>query len=703
MDNEDLTASHWDDVLSPNEFTSTSNTTGTNSLHQSIIPPLTNQFNGINIDDPFASPLGYGQNQQTHEEDEEEDDEEEENTGQQQIDRHREYTSPSPFYNSNQAEYEQIQEMRKEQRKEHKHQLLSELTHGSEDSELLQESSIIPDEIPSSESLFQDKGSPIKVDSKLQQANISSPSKTIKFKQSQFKPTRPRKFSAKLNVKHLSSNSNNQLGPLGVNEDDDEKTKTTERTNNAESIAKQVEAPLYSLTPKKGPTSEVVPTYDTPVKKKKPIEEEEPNEQANNKLEISVGDPMKVGDITTAHIVYTIKTINKNLTSDNFPKNDSNEVTRRYRDFRWIYHQLQNNHPGKIIPPPPTKQTYIGRFNENFIENRRLSLEKMLNKISQIRELCNDGDFVMFLTSDDFVNESRERERLSGSAASTQNSEYLDRPAVTGGAGAVGDTESSTGSLSPISSSATTTSGGGAGGFMSSLFSISTKINEPDEYFTDQKQYIDDLEFNLKQFYKAIELIGQQRLDLIGILEEISLTIDELANLEISKITSDLLIGFSEIQLKIRDNLDRINLQDQLTLGFTIEEYLRIIGSIKFIFETRLKIYQQYYNFNQELIKKQGQLDKLSRKYRNAGGPQMEKMNQLSFEVDKLKQKTNSYETSFNQISETIKLELENFEFERIDDFRNSVEIFIESSIESQKESIELYETFYERQKLASV
>ncbi|EGW35765.1 uncharacterized protein SPAPADRAFT_130748 [Spathaspora passalidarum NRRL Y-27907] len=695
MDNEDLTASHWDDVVSPNEFGSTSNTTATNSLHQSIITPLSNQFNGINIDDPFASPLGFSNQQQRHNDEEEEENDEEEEEELQQS-RHQEFSSPSPFYDSNQAEYEQRNELRKEQRKEHKHQLLSELTHGSEDSELMLEAPIIPDDLTNSESLFQDKGSPIKVSKDAKPIIPSSPTKTINFKQGQFK-ARPRKFSAKLNVQHLSSSSNNQLGPLGGNEGEKSNDRKSPSVSNADSLVKQADAPLYSISrktdnrePASASTESATVIESGSTIKKKPTVEDEDNPQ-NNKLDISVGDPMKVGDITTAHIVYTIKTTNKNLESDNFPKNDTTEVTRRYRDFRWIYHQLQNNHPGKIIPPPPTKQTYIGRFNENFIENRRLSLEKMLNKISHIPVLSNDPDFVMFLTSDDFINESRERERLSGSAASTQNSEFLD------GARPSGDNESSTGSLTPISTGSTTT-----GGFMSSLFSISNKINEPDEYFSDQKQYIDDLEYNLKQFYKAIELIGQQRIDLIGILEEVSITVDELASLEISKITSDLLIGFSEIQLKIRDNLDRINLQDQLTLGFTIEEYLRIIGSIKFVFDTRLKIYQQYYNFNQELSKKQNQLDKLQRKYSRAA-PQVDKINSLSFEVDKLKQKTSSYEASFNQISETIKLELENFEFERIDDFRNSVEIFIESSIESQKEAIELYETFYERQKLASV
>ncbi|KAG7661719.1 VPS5 [[Candida] subhashii] len=712
MDNEDLTASHWDDVLSPrDEFASTptgttSNTNNSTNLHSSMIAPLGNQFNSLSMDDPFASPMGFGSSSMpsaSHfgdyrddyaDEDDENDDEDDERQQQQQGEA---IHTQNDFYNAVQAENEQQEELRKEERKEHKNQLLSELTQGSEERPLMLESSVIsPQKVTPSESLFNDKGSPIKIN-KQDQMKVTSPSKPINIKHSQFKATRPRKFTSKINVKHLNTEGSNPLGPLGKdeNKDDDKSSDNSPISSVAASMAQEIDAPLYNINP----ADERL--HATPKIKKKTPTSDQPK-ATENVLDISVGDPMKIGDITNAHIVYTIKTRNKNLESPNFPQNDTTEVTRRYRDFRWIYHQLQNNHPGKIIPPPPSKQTYIGRFNENFIENRRLSLEKMLSKISHIPILCNDPDFVMFLVSDDFINESRERERLSGSGASTQNSESLDG-AGGGGGGTPGagdnDSSSSTGSLSGIN--VVGGGGSGAGGFMSSLFSMSTRINEPDEFFIERKQYIEDLEYNLKQFYKAIEVIGQQRADMVVVLDEISLTLDELSALEISKVTSELLAAFSDIQLKIKDNLDRINLQDQLTLGFTIEEYLRIIGSIKFVFETRMKIYTQYYNFNQELIKKQGQLDKLERKYNRA--QYIDKINSLTFEVDKLKQKTSTFEINFKTISETIKQELENFEFERIDDFRNSVEIFIESSIESQKEAIELYETFYERQHLGDV
>ncbi|SGZ51301.1 CIC11C00000001729 [Sungouiella intermedia] len=185
----------------------------------------------------------------------------------------------------------------------------------------------------------------------------------------------------------------------------------------------------------------------------------------------------------------------------------------------------------------------------------------------------------------------------------------------------------------------------------------------------------------------------------MGVTEEISSTIDALADLEILKTTSDLLGEFAEVHLKLRENLDRVNLLDQLTLGFTIEEYLRIIGSVKSVFEARSKIYQQYITYKNDLTKKQESLDKLNSKYKSS----VDKINLLTFEVDKLKQKVTQFEKSFNNISDTIKSEIDKFEMDKIEDFRNSVEIFIESSIESQKQSIELWETFYDRQNLAQI
>lgn len=328
------------------------------------------------------------------------------------------------------------------------------------------------------------------------------------------------------------------------------------------------------------------------------------------------------------------------------------------------------------MPPPPAKKTYIGRFNENFIENRRLSLEKMLEKMSKNQYFATDPSFIIFLTSEDFTRDSKERERTGGvvldDSGEVENDGTLATSVVTGTS---------------------------SGGFMSSLFSIPTKLPEPDLYFSKKKAYIDDLEYNLRTFQRSLDDIAHQRVESVSMTEEIAVVIDELADLEILKTTTLLLKAFSDVHMKLKENLDRINQQDQLTLGFTVEEHLRIIGSVKHIFETRTKTYNQFHSFQQDLIKKEESLNKLTHKYKSS----TEKINMLQFEVDKLKQKTEQFEKSFNSISEIIKEEMENFELERISDFRNSVEIYVESMIESQKEAIELWETLYERQQLDKI
>lgn len=684
MDHDDLTASHWDDVLTSNSPPSF------NNLNRSFVDaPVNNEFSDLSINDPYK--------QDGHSD---EDDEDDEPTKTQQSHSGFLGPEPSPFNTTaaSQAELDQMSELKREERNEHKHNLLSKLTEGAEDDQIV-ESVATTTRVTASESLFHDNGSPIRLN-KTREAidEPSSPKRSAQLKNGKFRAPKQRKFSSKIVTKNLNSEArdlsstpaaDSALGPLGngseAHSSDDFSNRTTKR---ADLLVQETNAPLYNipnvseeerlkkLRPEVPETPEVAP---------KVISKDLPPSDIN-KLDITVGDPMKVGDITNAHIVYSIRTRNKNPESTHFPtSHDEITTSRRYKDFRWIYHQLQNNHPGRIIPPPPAKQTYIGRFNESFIENRRLSLEKMLTKISHVPVLANDPDFVMFLISEDFMNESRERERLSGLGASHQNNDALDNE----------DSNSvSSGSTAPVT-------GIGSVGFMSSLFSMSSKVDEPDEFFIEKKGYIEDLETNLRNFHKSIELICAQRLEMIGIMDEISTTVDELASLEILKVTTELLNAFSEVHLKLKENLDRINLQDQLTLGFTIEEYLRIIGSVKFTFETRVKIYQQYYNSNQELIKKDAQLNKVNRKLRT--NPVSDKANVLTFEVDKLKAKTSVYEKQFNNISDVIKEEMQNFEFEKIDEFRNSVEIFIESSIESQKEAIELWETFYEHQNLAKV
>lgn len=91
-------------------------------------------------------------------------------------------------------------------------------------------------------------------------------------------------------------------------------------------------------------------------------------------------------------------------------RNSEFAVSRRYRDFLWLYTQLHNDNPGIIVPPPPEKQS-VGRFDINFVEARRAALERMLNKTAAHPVLQHDGDLKLFLESEAFNVDIKHRER----------------------------------------------------------------------------------------------------------------------------------------------------------------------------------------------------------------------------------------------------------------------------------------------------
>ncbi|ODQ81060.1 hypothetical protein BABINDRAFT_160476 [Babjeviella inositovora NRRL Y-12698] len=462
----------------------------------------------------------------------------------------------------------------------------------------------------------------------------------------------------------------NPLGPLGPETD----TTAEENSTNisaAELLTAAADGPLFHIK-KPEPEAPAEPIVQEIQSAPKAIEAEAPVA-----LEISVGDPVKIGELTSAHIVYTI-TSKSALLSDGTAK-----VTRRYKDFRWIYHQLQNNHPGFIVPPPPSKQA-VGRFNEEFVESRRMALETMLQKIARNAMFQKDPDLLMFLASENFGPDAKARELATGSAASTIDEE---------------DDEGSSSSS----------------GFMNSFsktlgLSTGPKYVEEDEWFVEKRTYIELLEINLGNIYKNLELVVQQRTELATMTAEFLTMMDELAALDASgdifqESSISLLMGFGSTQSKLKDLVARSLLQDMLTLGSTIDEYLRIVGSVKHCFSQRVRLKTALLTQEAELTKLQKLAAKtnvtISTTANNVA--QKLKLALVKEQITKQESKTQGLEKKFKQITVDIKNQLGQFETNKINDFRNAVETFLESNIELQKESIELWETFYERHHLSEI
>lgn len=316
-------------------------------------------------------------------------------------------------------------------------------------------------------------------------------------------------------------------------------------------------------------------------------------------------------------------------------------ATRRYRDFLWLYNQLHSNNPGVVVPPPPEKQA-VGRFDTNFVESRRAALEKMLNKTAAHSILQHDSDLKIFLESDAFgsdVKHREHREPLHGESKGMFSSFGL---------------------------------GTNTGG----------KFIEHDDWFHDRKIYLDALENQLKALLKAIDTVVSQRKFLAEAVGEFSVSLQALAAVELSPNLSGPLQGLSDLQLRIRELYERQAQTDVLTLGITIDEYIRTIASIKQAFSQRQKAYQAWHSAESELGRRKTTQDKVLR----SGKTQQDRLNQLQADVGEGERKYHQSRLLYEDMGQLMRNELDRFEKEKVEDFKSGVETFLEGQVEAQKE-----------------
>ena len=120
------------------------------------------------------------------------------------------------------------------------------------------------------------------------------------------------------------------------------------------------------------------------------------------------------------------------------------------------------------------------------------------------------------------------------------------------------------------------------------------------QWFHDRKIYLDALENQLKALLKAIDTVVAQRKGLAEAAGDFSASLHALALVELSPALSSPLDGLSDLQLRIRELYERQAQQDVLTLGITIDEYIRLIGSVKQAFSQRQKAYHSWHGAESE-------------------------------------------------------------------------------------------------------
>jgi sorting nexin-1/2 len=193
---------------------------------------------------------------------------------------------------------------------------------------------------------------------------------------------------------------------------------------------------------------------------------------------------------------------------------------------------------------------------------------------------------------------------------------------------------------------------------------------------------MDALENQLKALLKAMDSMVAQRKAMAEASGELSASLHALSTVELSPTLSGPLDGLSELQLTIRDVYDRQAQQDVLTFGIIIDEYIRLIGSIKQAFAQRQKAFYAWHAAESEMQKRKATQDKLLRQ----GKSQQDRLNQVSAEVADAERKVHQARLLFEDMGKLMRTELDRFEREKVEDFKSGVETFLESAVEAQKE-----------------
>ncbi|KAI9458113.1 Vps5-domain-containing protein [Russula earlei] len=357
---------------------------------------------------------------------------------------------------------------------------------------------------------------------------------------------------------------------------------------------------------------------------------------------ITVEDPQKVGDPIRAFTMYTVHT---KTTSPTFSK-PSFSVLRRYSDFLWLYETLSINNPGVIVPPVPEKSPF-GRFDDQFVQQRRFALENCINKIANHPVLCKDADLKFFLESDTFSLDIKHRKAELASER---------------------------------------------GGLMASIGQSITgpRFVETDEWFDRQRAYLEVLESQLRGLVKAIEMVTRNRSELASAVGEFAQTVSDLAASDLGKSLSHSLEELAELERKAQQIESAQMRADQATLLSTADEYARLVNSVRMAFSSRVRVYHAWQHADAELR----QLKNAHERNRVQGKIVTDRLGQSYSQIGEAERRVLEAKHGFEHVSRLVKSEVARFEQERIEDFKKSLESLLDGMITRQKETIQAREAF---------
>ncbi|CAN0320597.1 unnamed protein product [Lampetra planeri] len=385
------------------------------------------------------------------------------------------------------------------------------------------------------------------------------------------------------------------------------------------------------------------------------VEEEEEAGDNVCDLVVNVTEPEKVGDGMNAYMVYHVNT----KTSLSGFRGSEFGVKRRFSDFLGLHSKLSTRHGavGVIVPPAPEKSVIgmtkvkVGKEDPSsaeFVEKRRSSLERYLQRVAKHPTLLQDPDFRDFLERDELPR-----------AVSTQ---------ALSGAG-----------LMRIVSKAA-----------EAVNKMTIKMSELDPWFEEKQLQFESLDQQLRRLHGSVEGLVVHRKDLALCTSAFARSVAMLGTSEDHTALSRALSQLAEVEERVEGLHGAQAHADAFLLAELLADYVRLIGSVKAVFDQRVRCWQRWQDAQVTLQKKR----EAEAKLQSGAAAKGDKLQQARDDIHEWEGKVEQGEAEFESISKTIRTEVARFERERVRDFKHAVVSYLEALVHTQAQLVKYWEGF---------
>lgn len=266
-------------------------------------------------------------------------------------------------------------------------------------------------------------------------------------------------------------------------------------------------------------------------------------------------------------------------------KNQQFSTWRRFSDFLGLHEKLMFKYIkfGYIIPPAPEKHAMetakikMGNLpneetqtNNEFLESRRLALERFISRIARHHYLRRDTDFIAFLEADKDLPKANTTSSLS-----------------------------SAGMMRLINK------------FGETVNKITYKMDENDPWFSEKVTDIEKTDFFIQKLFSLSKLLQVSRKDLFLITGSIAKSINGMSGHEEHT-------GLSKKFSQLASVLDKIEIlrsgqsfSDYVNFSEKLKDHVAYSDAIKTILHERVKIFQNWQYSQNQLVKKRETKSKL--------------------------------------------------------------------------------------------